>query len=123
MTTAYCIDKNIKITVAYLSQTSLSLENGFTAFINPSSASPNNPLKEYDSPACLNPLSPPCRHPACRQSPNSDLDLDACLNNGYCRLSSHYFKVLLEYNLDTGASDISPFLCFTSGGDLTAVTQ
>ena len=49
MMTAYCTDRNIKITVAYLSQTSLSLENGFTAFINPSSASPNNGFKEYAS--------------------------------------------------------------------------
>ena len=49
--------------------------------------------------------------------------MDACLKNRYCRLSSHCFNVLLEYSSDTGASDIFPSLCYTIGGDLTAVTQ
>ena len=112
----------MEITAAYLSQTATSLENGFTAFTNPSSAPLNRLFNEYASPPCSNSSLPPCKQPACRQSPSSNLDLDACLKKGYCRLFSHCFNVLLEYNSEIGASEISLSLCFTISGDLVAVT-
>ena len=123
MIIAYCIGRNMEITAMYLYQTSLNFENGFTASTNPSSASLNRLFNEYVSPLCSNSSSPHGRQPACRHSPNSNLDLDACLKKGYCRLFSHCFNVQLEYNSEMGTLDISPSPCFTIGGDLTAVTR
>ena len=123
MNIAYWIDRNMEITAVYLSQTPFNSESGFTAFTNPSSASHNKLFKKYTSPPCSNSSSPLCRKPACRHSPNSNLDLDACLKKGYCRLFSHCFNARLEYNSEMETSDISPSGCFTMGGDLTAVTQ
>ena len=112
----------MEITAAYLSQTSHSLENGLTASTSPSSAPLNKLFKEYASPPCSKSSLPPCKQPACKPPPNSSLDLDACPKKGCCRLFSHCFNVLLEYNLEIRASEISPSMYFTTTGDLTAVT-
>ena len=116
------MEMNIEITAAYLSQTPRRLENGLTASTNPSSAPLNRLFNNYASPPCSNSSLPPCKQFSCKQSPSSNLDLDACLKKGYCRLFSHCFNVLLEYNSEIGASEISPSLCFTISGDLTWVT-
>ena len=77
MVIAYWQDRNMEITAVYLSQTSLNSENRFTASTNPFSSSLNRLFKEYAF---------------------SNLDLDACLKKGYCRLFSHCFNVRLDYN-------------------------
>ena len=123
MIIAYRIDWKMEITALYLSQTSLNFESGFTASTNLSSASLNRLIKEYASPLCSNSLSAPCRQPACKHSSNSSLDIDACLENGYCRLFSPCFNIQLEYNSEMGTLDISHSRCFSISGDLTAVTR
>ena len=78
MMTAYWMEINMEITAAYLSHTSHSFENGLTEFTSPSSAHLNKLFNEYVSLPYLKSSLPPCKQPACKQSPNSNLDLDAC---------------------------------------------